>query len=190
MDVFNAQTIKNLNILANTRYYEMSHKKKLMCLLVNGFPENEMNTKHKWNKNPTAIESEIIEKEQWFHSAASIFMLLKYPRFQKEDSFVNIINTQELKSIFLILATHVLMNDIDGIQFMKDLETVMSSESDAICFVDNKNSKVVVIKNENTPIEDRITMESSSGTLPRTSIPKTREVSSIDQKYDVIYFKK
>lgn len=190
MDVFNAQTIKNLNILANTRHYEMTRKKKLMCLLVNGFPENEMNTKHRWNKNPTAFQSEIIEKEQWFHSAASIFMLLKYPRFQKEDSFINIMNTQELKSIFFTLATHVLMNDIDGIQFMKDLETVMSPESDTICFVDDKNSDVIVIKNEDAPIEDWVAMEHSSGVFPSTPIPEINFSNSIDQKYNVLCFKK
>lgn len=62
-------------------------------------------------------EIDFVDKPLYFHSAASIYVLLTYPERRIKNSFINLVETKDVPCV-LKLALDILGDDIDGINFI------------------------------------------------------------------------
>ena len=128
-DKYNKEIINHIKILSkldNTD--EILRTKHKICVLINGQSKNELNS-YKWNRSPSLGNDDIVYKQQWVHSAASIFMMIKYPHLRTENSFVHIIINSNLTEECLKIATDVLMSDEDCIDFVTNSDLFFNQEN-------------------------------------------------------------
>lgn len=105
--------IDKLTVLSWTRENEYVDLKRQVCLLLHGYDDQAKDSD--WY-----INNKIILKPQYFHSAMAIYTALIT---NTTDSFSNIIKSN-LQEQCLIIAKHVLINDIDGYYFLDNLDMI------------------------------------------------------------------
>ncbi len=123
------QTLINDIILLSLTDDMIDKKRKICHILVSGKKET-YNICSKWFTGE-------IEKPQYIHSAASIYVLIKYPHFRPADSFVNLIiehSNKECENAWLKIATDILNSDPDGINFVNNSDNLL-----------NTNNKVAIV---------------------------------------------
>lgn len=109
----------------------VTHIKRILCGCVMGIHYSKTYEMYRWAKNPKATSDvidgvNVIEKPQYIHSAAGVFLLLTYPQLARSDSFVHGIPKEKHK-IVLKLANDILMSDVEGIEFINNAENLVSS---------------------------------------------------------------
>ncbi len=128
-DKYNKEVINHLKLLSkldNTE--EILVAKRKICVYLNGQSKNEFNN-FKWNRTPSSGQVDIVYKQQFIHSSAAIFMMIKYPHLRKTDSFVNIIIKSDLMKECLKIALDVLTADEDCIDFIINSDSIFNSSS-------------------------------------------------------------
>lgn len=91
-------------------------QKRKICLQLTA--NNETTVPTKWNRDLTSKEGEWVLKPQYFHSAAGLYLFLKYPHLRFESSPVDSILEKGFEKEFLNLASAVLSADPDGLSFL------------------------------------------------------------------------
>ncbi len=108
--------------------------KKRCCLLVNNFNLSHFNSKSRFSKDSQ------IQKYQWFHSAACIFIQLH--RGKATNPFVRAVNDHPcMKEILIQIAKDILIEDKDGLYL---INCVTDSEMTLCCIDDNNDSQVTI----------------------------------------------
>jgi hypothetical protein len=127
-DKYNKQIIDYIKILSiSNNTEEFLNEKRSLCVLINGQSQNSQN-KSKWNRSISTGELDIVYKPQFIHSAAAIFMLIKYPHLRKNDSFIDIVINSNLTKECLKIALDVLTVDDDCSDFITNSEKIFNSE--------------------------------------------------------------
>lgn len=129
--------INNLTILSNSDQLEL---KRTSCVLINGC-SSTANESLRWNRSYDPNILDIILKPQYFHSAASIYLLIKYPHLRKSDSFIHIIINSGLEEVCMKIACDVLNNDIDGVSFINNADYVFNNLD--VVIIDDLNHKIL-----------------------------------------------
>jgi hypothetical protein len=119
------------------------HLKCVLCCTITGMSHTGVYELHKWAKNAEKENYIIIEKPQYIHSAAAIYLLITYPHLTGADSFMNSINSQQ-KPLALRLALDILNNDEDGVEFIKSSKEMF--ESKEVHIIDEHNNATIVNK--------------------------------------------
>ncbi len=111
---------------ANTDSEQFINAKRIVCCTLNGFASGEINKLYKFgtstssrtldirNANDVGIDGDTKMKPRYFHSAISIYLLLKYPKLRSETSFINIALRNNAESDFMKISTDILKMDPDG----------------------------------------------------------------------------
>lgn len=105
--------IDKLTVLSWTRENEYLDLKQQVCLMLHDYDDQAKDSD--WY-----INDKTILKPQYFHSAMAIYTALI-----TETGFTNIIKSN-LQEQCLIIAKHVLINDIDGYYFIDNLDMINS----------------------------------------------------------------
>lgn len=127
---YNKEIINHIKILSNLdNTEEILQTKRKICVLINGQSKNENNS-FKWNRIPSSGKEDIVYKLQYIHSAAAIFMLIKYSHLRKSDSFVSIIINSNLMEACLKIVIDVLTADEDCIDFVTNSDLIFNSGID------------------------------------------------------------
>lgn len=138
---YNKEIINNIKLLSNLdNTDEVLITKQKICVLVNGQSKNEFNS-FKWNRIPSSGEEDIVYKQQFIHSSAAIFMLIKYPHLRKPDSFISIIINSNLMEACLKIATDVLNSDEDCYDFVTNSDLIFNSGRDMKIIDETNDSK-------------------------------------------------
>ena len=140
-DKYNKEIINHIKILSkldNTD--EILNTKHKICVLINGQSKNESKS-FKWNRSISSGKEDIVQKQQFIHSAASIFMMIKYPHLRNSDSFVNIIINSNLTEECLKIALDVLTVDEDCIDFITNSDIIFNPESNVKIIDENDLNK-------------------------------------------------
>lgn len=141
-DKYNKEIINHIKLLSkldNTE--EVLNTKRKVCVYINGQSKNELNS-YKWNRSPSLSNNDIVYKLQHVHSAAAIFMMIKYPHLRNSDSFVSIIISSDLTEECLKIATDVLTVDEDCVDFLTNSDLFFNPENTPI-IVDETNGRVL-----------------------------------------------
>lgn len=103
---------------------DMLDKKREICHIFVSGKNETYNIYSKWFDGK-------VEKPQYMHSATSIYILIKYPHFRPNDSFVNLIIEAgtECENAWLKIATDILIGDPDGINFVKNSDNVFANNN-------------------------------------------------------------
>lgn len=129
---YTADIITGIIVLSWTGSDEQLDLKRDICILVNGESDN----KDKISR--FGISNETVMKPQYVHSAAAIYIMLKYPGLRKDDSFIHIVLKSNLEEPCLKIATDVLSADPDGLNFINLGDSIFNSDSDVILVDENK----------------------------------------------------
>ena len=122
---YNKKIINHIKILSNSDNTEkILNVKRKVCILVNGQPKNEQNIFKSILRNELDIES----KPKCVRSAVAIFLLIKYPHFRGNNSFINIVIKSNLTEEFLKIALDVLTVDKECIDFITNCDKIFNSE--------------------------------------------------------------
>lgn len=141
-DKYNKHTIDYIKTLSNLDNSEknLNHKRRT-CVLVNGQSKN-MNNSFKWNRSPSSGDEDIVFKPMWVHSAAAIFIMIKYPHIRNNDSFVITIINSNLTEECLKIALDVLTEDEDCHDFIATSDIGFNSGKNLI-ITDETNGKII-----------------------------------------------
>jgi len=120
---------------------EILQTKQKICILINGQSKNENNS-FKWNRIHSSGKEDIVYKGQYVHSAAAIFMLIKYPHLRNSDSFISIIINSNLTNECLKIVSDVLIADNDCIDFITNSELIFNSRNN-IKIIDETNDSII-----------------------------------------------
>jgi hypothetical protein len=121
------------------------HIKYVLCCTISGMVHEKTYEPHKWVKNMGNPNEEIVEKPQYFHSAAAIYLLITCPHLTGKDSFIKGINYKQLP-LALKLALDILNTDEDGVEFIKSSNEMFVSKKE-FCIIDEHNNSNIVGKN-------------------------------------------
>ena len=133
-------TFRLATFLSHTNAKKNLDLKKKLCCEINGFYGKQIHELHPFNKSVTGME--LVMKPQTFHSALSIYILLKYPQIRSENSFINLITDRRAESVFMKLVTDVLSADDDGVDFIKSCDPHLTGLN---IFIDEHNNKVTIV---------------------------------------------
>jgi len=111
-------------------------EKKKYCLLLSGFTVDKMEKMHRWNELGT-----FIMKPQWFHSAMSIYILIKYPQFRTKTSFIQSILQENKTDEVFQMAIDVITSDENGMASIDGLNRMFDTHD--IIIIDDHNKKAL-----------------------------------------------
>lgn len=131
--------IRSISLLNNSE--ENLILKRRICVLVNGQSKNEHNS-FKWNRSISSGREDIVYKQQYIHSSAAIFMLIKYPHMRPNDSFISIIIESGLMNECLKIALDVLTADEDCYDFVTNSDFIFNSDFHIKIVDESNNSKI------------------------------------------------
>src|SRR5437879_4768295 len=103
---------------------------------------DNLNNSFKWNRSPSSGNDDIVYKQQFIHSAGSIFIMVKYPHLRKIDTFIDVIISSNLMDECLKIAIDVLSVDEDCIDFLTNSDIIFDPEN-KIKIIDETNNKVI-----------------------------------------------
>lgn len=86
--------------------------KRELCLTLDCQPANTINNLSKWNN--------FTNKPQYIHSAAKLYLSIKYEHLRSKESFVNLIFESNLQIECLNIAIDVLRADEDCHKFLAE----------------------------------------------------------------------
>jgi len=132
-DKYTDEIINYIISLSQLNNYQSLETKKDICLLING----ESRNKDKITKFGLDGEN-ITMKSQCFHSAAAIYILLKYPHLKPENSFIDLVIKSNLILACLKIATDVLSSDSDCINFINKSDQFFGVHHNTIIIDNNK----------------------------------------------------
>lgn len=92
-------------------------EKKKCCVIGNGRRLETLNDQYLFQ----VTSSETVIKRQWFHSAAAIYVLLTHPQLIEKDSWAN--SLMSTRNTFIKVARDVLNSDLDGIEYVKIMDS-------------------------------------------------------------------
>ena len=109
-------------------------KKREVIHLICGGKMEIFNVKSRWYTGE-------IEKPQYFHSATSIYLLLTYPHFRPENSFVNLIlkSGKQYEQAVLRMAVEILKSDSDGVNFLNNIDDNVKKDHAFLIIDESKN---------------------------------------------------
>lgn len=137
-DKYNVDIITKITVLSWTRSNQELDLKKNICVLVNGQSANR-DKELRWNRSYDPSKLDLVMKPQCFHSAASTFLLLKYPKLRKSDSFIKVVIASKLEDACLKIASDVLNDDVDGVSFLNNEERIFGDEAYDFIIIDDRS---------------------------------------------------
>jgi hypothetical protein len=109
--------------------------------LINGQSKNEHNS-FKWNRSISSDTYDFVQKPQFVHSSAAIFLLIKYPHLRPNDSFIDTIIKFGITEECLKIATDVLSIDPDCNNFLTNHDKIFNPVN-KMTIIDECNNRTI-----------------------------------------------